>query len=271
LLTGITDGFIAVARQHAEYQVQQEKFPAEKVFLIPNGIDTDHFQFDPAQRDRWRKKLAIPNDVPVVGIVAALRKEKNHELFLTVARNVSRQLPQSQFVIAGDGPQRTHLENLANTLRIADRVHFLGSVEDVGGVLSMTDLFALTSHNEASPVSIMEALSCQRPVVAPAVGSIDETVHHGRNGFLVPPGRVEQTTECWLRILNDPQLAQKMGSTGREIVVDNCSLDQMTTGYTNLVEQVFATKMKSKSHIYENNPIGLKSPPTIGCESISSH
>ena len=81
LLTGITDGFIAVAKQHARYQVEQEKFPEHKVFLIPNGIDTDRFTVDTESRNQWRQKLGIPADAPTVGIVAALRPEKNHDLF----------------------------------------------------------------------------------------------------------------------------------------------------------------------------------------------
>ena len=188
MLTRITDGFIAVAQQHAEYQVEQEKFPKEKVFLIPNGIDTDKFVFSPKSRQQWRVHLGIDAEAPVVGIVAALRPEKNHDLFLESARLVSSQLTQAQFVIAGDGPERRRLEALAREKGIEDRVHFIGSTQDVIGVLSMVDMFGLSSHNEASPVSIMEALSCQRPVVATDVGSIDESVLQGKTGFLVPRG-----------------------------------------------------------------------------------
>lgn len=240
ILTPITDGFIAVARDHAKYQIESEKFPAEKVFLIPNGIDTDRFQFDPIKRNQWRGKLNIAATAPVVGIVAALRPEKNHQQFLLTAKNVAQQLPNVQFVIAGDGTERNQLETLTDQLQLRDRVHFLGSTSDVVGVLSMCDLFALTSHNEASPVSIMEAFSCGRPVVAPAVGSIHETVLDGTNGFLVSVGDIEATTKRWLEILNDPNGAKRMGSLGRERVIEHCSLHAMTVGYMTLVERIFA-------------------------------
>ncbi len=245
LLTGITDGFIAVAKQHAEFQVEQEKFPPEKVFLIPNGIDTEHFQFDPQRRANWRSKLKIAADAPVVSIVAALRPEKNHALFLQAARCVSEQMPQARFVIAGDGLERAGLESLASKLGLAEKIHFLGSVHDIVGVLSMSDLFALTSHNEASPVSIMEAFSCQRPVVAPAVGSIHETVLDGKNGYLVTAGDVAQTSLRWSEILCQPALARRFGEAGRKHIVENCSLEQMTLGYTHLIENCFQRKTQS--------------------------
>jgi len=244
MLTGITDGFIAVAQQHAEYQVEQERFPKEKVFLIPNGIDTDRFQFHPEKREEWRSKLMISSGDPVVGIVAALRPEKNHRLFLEAAAGVLKKLPKARFVVAGDGTERAELEAFASQLGIAQSVDFIGSTDDVVGVLSMLDLFALTSHNEASPVSIMEAFSCGRPVVAPDVGSINETVLHCENGFLVPAGDLQQTTDRWIEILENPLRSSHWGKLGRRRVIENSSLARMTDGYMDLVERCYARKSK---------------------------
>lgn len=247
LLTGITDGFIAVAKQHAEYQINQEKFPEHKVFMIPNGIDTNRFQFDPKARQTWRTKYQIPESAPVVGIVAALRPEKNHPLFLETAANVIKEIPEAHFVIAGDGPERPGLEAIAQEKQIASNVHFLGSISDIPGVLSMTDMFALTSHNEASPVSIMEALSCTRPVVATNVGSIDESVVEGKTGFLVPAGESGPMTERWVELLSNPSLRNELGENGRNHIIEFSSLDSMTNGYTELVESIFQSKQPQKS------------------------
>ena len=263
MLTGITDGFIAVARQHAEFQINQERFPEQKVFLIPNGIDTDHFAFDPEKRKHWRLTYNIPSNSPVVGIVAALRPEKNHSMFLKTAKRVSGSIPQSHFVIAGDGPERDGLERLADELGISKQVHFTGTVNDVVGVLSMLDLFALTSHNEASPVSILEALSCQLPVVATDVGSIDESVLHGQNGFLVPAGDIEQTAARWLEVLSSESLREQMGRVGRQQVVENSSLERMTDGYTELVESCFIRKQKVRSGFVSSETISLENQPGL--------
>ena len=246
LLTGITDGFIAVAKQHAQYQIEQEKFPEHKVFLIPNGIDTDHFTLNAESRAQWRQKLNISADCPVVGIVAALRPEKNHDLFLRAAKLTLKNFPKAHFVIAGDGPERRRLETLSKTLDLDANVHFIGSTQDIPGVLSMLDVFSLTSHNEASPVSIMEALSCQRPVVSTDVGSIDESVQEDKTGFLVLPGDTEKLAERWTQLLGDSKLRSRLGETGRQHVIQNCSLQSMTNGYTHLIETTFALKTKCK-------------------------
>ena len=246
LLTGITDGFIAVAKQHARYQVEQEKFPEHKVFLIPNGIDTDRFTVDAESRLQWRQKLDIPADAPTVGIVAALRPEKNHDLFLRAAKLTFQKKPAAHFVIAGDGPERNRLESLAKTLNLEPNVHFIGSTQDIPGVLSMLDVFSLTSHNEASPVSIMEALSCARPVVSTDVGSIDESVLEDKTGYLVLPGDADKLAERWTQLLGDEALRNRLGEAGREHVIENCSLQSMTNGYTHLIETTFALKTKRK-------------------------
>ncbi len=242
MLTRITDGFIAVAKQHAEYQINNEKFPAHKVFMIPNGIDTDQFVFDETSRNQWRAKLGIAPTAPVVGIVAALRSEKNHDLFLSAAKLMAAKMPAARFVIAGDGPERARLESLSREFGIESRVHFLGSTHDIAGVLSMIDLFSLTSHNEASPVSIMEALSCERPVVATDVGSIDESVLEGKTGFLVSAEDAAQLADRWLKVLGNPELADELGQNGRRHIVDNSSLDSMTEGYMDLIETLFHQK-----------------------------
>jgi glycosyltransferase involved in cell wall biosynthesis len=255
MLTGITDGFIAVARQHAEFQIQHERFPESKVFLIPNGIDTERFQFDAHKRSAWRLRLGIPETAPVVSIVAALRPEKNHGRFLEIAKKVSVQLPGAHFVIAGDGSLKNELMLRAEVLGLSSKVHFLGSVADVVGVLSMSDVFALTSDNEASPVSIMEALSCQRPVVAPDVGSIDETVIPGRTGFLYPAGKIDDAADNWLKLLQAPLAAKRIGLEGRKFVAANCSLQKMTDGYSELVETIYAEKMLPRSTEQERKGI----------------
>ena len=248
MLTGITDGFIACADSHAQYLVKNEKFPEAKVFMIPNGIDTNRFVADEIARNVWRTKLGIAAKAPVAGIVAALRPEKNHDLFLESARLTLGSIPEARFVIAGDGPERERLEALAAEKKISEQVHFIGSTSDIPGVLSMMDMFSLTSHNEAKPVSILEALSCERPVVATAVGSVNESVIEGATGFLVDAGDSQAMADRWVKILNDEKLRQQMGAVGRDHVIEHSSLDSMTTGYMELIESIFRSKVDVDSN-----------------------
>jgi len=241
LLTPITDAFVAVADSHGGFLITNEGLPANKVIVIPNGVDTDRFAPVPDAAS-VRQELEIGPTDPVVSIVAALRPEKNHELFLEVARRVTAEITNAHFLIIGDGPRRGQLEQLARELNVQDHVQFLGSRDDVPRLLSASDVFALTSHNEASPVSILEAMSIGRPVVATNVGSIREVVRDGRNGFLVPPGDGARLTERIVQLIVEPLRAQAIGEAARKTVVDGYSVGAMVRGYEHLIASIYAQK-----------------------------
>jgi len=243
LLTPITDAFIAVAPSHGRFLIEQEHLPAAKVAVIPNGVDTNRFAPMP-DIATVRRQLNITPNAPVIAIVAALRPEKNHELFLSMARRVTEQLRDARFLIIGDGPRRELLEQRAGELGIAQRVLFLGSRDDVPQLLAASDVFALTSHNEANPVSILEAMSVGRPVVATNVGSIHEAVDQGQTGYLVPPGDEKQLARRVIELLEDPVRAHEMGAAARQKVVQCWSIDVMIQGYQRLIESVYAKETK---------------------------
>jgi glycosyltransferase involved in cell wall biosynthesis len=247
LLTPITDAFIGVAEPHARHLVQREGFPQEKVRVIPNGVDTDQFR-PAADVATLRQAMEIPADAPVAGIVAALRPEKNHGLFLQAAAEVTRRIPSAVFLVVGDGPERATLERLARELGLTDNVRFLGSRSDVPQILSLLDVFVLTSHNEANPVSILEAMSCERPVVATSVGSIAEAVREGQTGHLVPPGDRAALVERIVELFENPAAAHRLGRCGREEVLRNWSLERMVTGYENLISEIYRHKVASLSY-----------------------
>jgi glycosyltransferase involved in cell wall biosynthesis len=244
MLTPLTDAFVAVADSHGAHLVHNEGFPIEKVAVIPNGVDTERFASVPDPHV-IRKELGIGPADPVVAIVAALRPEKNHEMFLEVARRVTKQLSNAKWVIVGDGPRRAPLEQLARELDIAECVRFLGARSDVPRLLSAADVFTLTSHNEANPVSILEAMSVGKPVVATNVGSIREVIADGRNGFLVPAGDAGQFVRRLADLLEDPICCQAMGAAARQTVVSGWSVDTMVCSYERLIAGIFARKCKN--------------------------
>ena len=240
-LTPLTDAFVAVADSHGAHLITKERLPADKVVVIPNGVDTARFAPVPDVA-AVRRELSIGPTDPVVTIVAALRPEKNHELFLKVAERVAAQISNSHFLIIGDGPQRESLEQLARQIGIDEHVQFLGSRSDVPRLLSASDVFLLTSHIEASPVSILEAMSVGCPVVATNVGSIREVIREGKNGFLVEPGNARRLTERIVQLIVEPLRAQAMGESGRRTVVEGYSVDAMVRGYERLIATIYNGK-----------------------------
>jgi glycosyltransferase involved in cell wall biosynthesis len=241
-LTPWTDAFIAVAESHARYLVETERFPDEKVRVIPNGIDVARFRRSPAARAQVRSELGIPPQAPVCGVVAALRFEKNHRLFVEVAAAVHQQLPDAHFLIVGEGPERTSLEQQIRDKRLGRHVHLLGTRQDIPDLLSAMDVFSLTSRNEANPVSILEAMACGLPIVATRVGSVEETVFPGCTGFLAEPNRGDEIAQYWLELLNDLELARSMGQQGRRHVAECWTVDRMVSGYEILVETIYQEK-----------------------------
>lgn len=241
-LTGITDGFIACAQNHAEYLAGTERLPAARVFLIPNGVDTDRFRPNHTERGWLREELDLPGHTPIVGIVAALRPEKNLQQFVEAAQEVLRKIPTTHFVIVGDGPERAAIVAQATQWGIASRVHLLGSRHDTERILAGLDAFCLTSRNEANPVSILEALACGVPVVSPDVGSISETVQSGKTGWLTKPLCAFSTADALLRLLSNPPMSARMGLEGRQLVRESWSLENMVYGYERLIENLFNDK-----------------------------
>jgi glycosyltransferase involved in cell wall biosynthesis len=251
LITPLTDSFIAVAASHGEFLAKNLRIGAERVAVISNGVDTRRFA-PLADTSSIRRELGISPTDPVVGIVAALRPEKNHELFLEMATRVVKQLPTARFLIVGDGPCRPALELRARDLAIDQHVLFLGSRNDVPSLLAAIDVFTLTSHIEANPVSILEAMSTGKPVVATNVGSIHEAVVEGRTGFLAAPGDAYQLSDRVLRLLNEPLRAQRMGTAARDLVASRWSIESMVCGYERLIEDIYAATTASRAAIAVN-------------------
>ncbi|MEM6689543.1 MAG: glycosyltransferase [Planctomycetota bacterium] len=239
-LTSITDHFIAVAKSHGEFLQDFEGFPSNKVVVVPNGIDTDRFCVDSQAAVGLRLELGVPSESSLVGIVAALRPEKDHRLFVEVASKVidrhrEKRTPLPHFVIVGDGPEREGIESRISELGLNAQFHLLGTRHDTPSILAGLNLFALTSKNEASPVSILEAMACGVPVVAPDVGSIRESVLDGETGYVVPPGDADSMMERWVGLLENPKKRLEMGGAARRHVESYGSLNAMVSGYETML------------------------------------
>jgi glycosyltransferase involved in cell wall biosynthesis len=246
LLAPWTDAFIAVAEAHGRYIAAHEGCPAAKVRVIPNGVDVGRFRPRPA-RDDLRAELNLPPGTPTVAIVAALRPEKQHELFLRVAARTQKRVPGARFLIVGDGPRRQELEALSASLGLDTAAIFLGTRPDVADLLALTDVVVLTSKMEANPVSILEAMAAELPVVAPCVGSIPESVADGVTGYLVPPGHEVDLSRRIAELLTDRDRAQSMGRAGRVKAVALHSLDTMVDGYQNLIDEIYDRKAQRRA------------------------
>lgn len=235
----VVDRITAVSETHKAYLVNREGIDPDKIEVIPNGIEVDRFATTKVTGS-LRTSLAIADGESIVGIVAMLRPEKAHEVFLDAAAHVLEQIPNTHFLIVGDGSERPRLEALAKGLRIDAHVHFLGVRNDVPAVVSLFDVAVLSSNPvvETLSVSVLEYMAARKPVVATRVGSLPDLVEEGKTGFLVEAGDSEALAERILHLLDNPTLAREMGARGRQKVHQRYTVEQMVQQTEALFERL---------------------------------
>lgn len=213
-----TDRIIVVGDGQRDEIASYGVAPRRKLESIRLGLELTPFLQAEAARGTLRAELGIDAATPLVGIVARLVPIKAHEVFLDAAATVRHKLPDARFVIVGDGERRAELERRVQRLGLTDSVEFLGWRRDMREVYADLDVVALTSRNEGSPVALIEALACARPVVATRVGGVPEVVLDGETGLLVPAQASAALAEAIVRLLRDRPLAERLGAAGRRHV-----------------------------------------------------
>lgn len=230
------DAVVAVAQGHAAYVARADGLPRSRVTVIPNGADPARAAATQT-RTEARHRLGLAPQAPTVVQVAALRPDKAHQVMLTAWDNVRRHLPQAVLLVVGDGPCRGELEALAARLDLGASCRFLGVRRDVGDILAAADVFALSSdpRQETLSVAVLEAMFAALPVVATAVGSLDEIVIPGRTGRLVPPRRPELLAQALIELLHDPAAGRRLGQAGHDLAVSRHDIRHMVTAFQALL------------------------------------
>lgn len=207
--------------------------------VIYNGVDSDHFdalEFLEAAK-RVRASLGVRPEALLVGTVGMCRPEKNQEVLLTMMRRLRVARVDVHLVIAGDGPLRAALERRAVELEVADRVHFMGAIEDVRPVLAALDVFLLPSSAvESFSNAALEAMSMGRPVILSNIGGAREMIHDGVEGYVVNPAELAARLPAIVTALYaDPRKRRQMGVAARNRAVTCFSVPAMVAGYRGLL------------------------------------
>lgn len=206
---------------------------------IPLGVDLAPFLDSP--RGELRRELGIRNDEPLVGIVGRLVPIKAIDVFIEAMALIGRSNSQARFVIVGDGELRLPLESLARARGLDGRLRFLGWRGDLRRVYGDLDVVVLTSDNEGTPVSVLEALAAGRPVVATAVGGVPDVIGANERGVLVPPRDPHSVARAVADLLARPAEAARLGHAGRSYVYPvydiGTLVDRMERLYTDLARE----------------------------------
>jgi glycosyltransferase involved in cell wall biosynthesis len=222
-----SDAIIAISeKQKQELTADYSVCTPEKVHIIPLGFDLSKFRENQDnKRDLFRKEYGLqPNDL-AIGIVGRLVPVKNHRLFLSAAAELIKRTNQSiRFFIVGDGELCAELIEYATQLELdttyfpdnprTATVTFTSWRKDVDVVMAGLDVVGLTSWNEGTPVSLIEAQAAGKPIVSTQVGGIENTVEPNKSGLLVPTGDLSLFVNALERLVVDADLRQQLSSNG---------------------------------------------------------
>ena len=232
-----------------------------RVITILNGVDIDAF----AKQNEYRylkRELGIAENDRVIGIAANLKKVKNHILLLKAFSELVKAKHNIRLIIIGRGmdnaPDNTEkdLREFVHRNGLKRQVTFLGYRNDMPDLLSIIDIFCLTSKREGLPLSLIEAMAAGIPVVGTDVDGIRDVIIHNRSGFLVPLDDVQALTDRLYELLEDASLRQRLGQYAKLLAREMYSLDKCVNEYQNLflslVKGVFPDSQKDSLAFVES-------------------
>jgi len=233
-----TDKVVAVSNSvENDVSMRYNIVSKDKVAVIQLGFELEKFFEADKNKGRLRQELGLGSDVLLIGIVGRLVPVKNHKMFLDVVKKVP-----AKFIIVGDGELRQELENYAAELGIRDKVVFLGWRRDLENIYVDLDVVCLTSLNEGTPVSLIEAMASARPVLATDVGGVRDIVKNNENGLLVQSNDVDGFNKALLSMLEDREKRLEMGRYGREFVNENFRKERLIKDTENLYKSLLKEK-----------------------------
>jgi len=229
ILAHFTSRIVVISeKQLGEIRDRYKIAPKERYSVIPLGLDLERF-LAPGRRDDSRKELSIKADTLLAGIVGRLVPVKNHRLFLEAAGRIRIDNPgmKVKFLIVGDGPLRNDLERYAAKLGIRDSVIFMGWRADLCVVYKGLDVVCLTSLNEGTPISLIEAMASGRAVLSTDVGGVRDVVIHNETGLLSPSGDAESFSHNLSGLLRDERLRRRLGENARAFAARKFSKERL--------------------------------------------
>jgi glycosyltransferase involved in cell wall biosynthesis len=250
-----TDRLIAVSPEVRDELVSFGVARPEKFEVIRLGLDLERRAIaPPGAAGAVRDELGIPSGRLLVGWFGRMTEIKRVDDLLAAFARARENGVDAELLLAGDGPQRQMLAARTIELGIADRTHFLGMQEEVARLYAACDLVALSSSNEGTPVSLIEALAASTPVVSTDVGGVRDVVRDGETGLLVPPGDVGAFADALTRFAEDASLRERLAGAGREDAFRHYSVDRLLDDVDGLYRRLLAEKRSSGSRVGQLAP-----------------
>lgn len=210
-----------------------------KLVCIHNGVDLE--EFENVSRDS-----AGSNQSPYILCVAMHNEKKGIDVLLRAFALVRDRDPELRLVLAGDGPLRSGLEEIAASLKIADKVDFLGQQgrTQVANLLHACEVFVLPSRSEPFGIVLVEAMACKKPIVATTAGGIPEIIENRRNGILVRPNDDNALAEALVTVLKDSDLRHQLAENGHATLRERFRVEHTGSAYEALFAEILVPSEK---------------------------
>jgi len=239
LIRNLADKIVLVADYMRPEYVSTGKYPEAKMTTIYNGIEFPA-RLSESEKHTLRSELNLGTDDLLVGHVANFRAPKGHRYLVEAAAEVAKQVPNVRFLLIGDpgdGSIKAEVEKLAARHNIEKNIVLLGFRSDVSKLLSLIDVFVLSSISEGHPLSVVEAMAASKPVVVTNVGGLPEIIDDGKTGYLVQPKNPPALAEKIIALASQPDLREQMGGRAVKSAEGRFSLDAMIRSYEQLFEE----------------------------------
>ena len=244
-LARVTDVLIAVSPQVRDDLVALGVAPAEQFAVIRLGIDLGSRLEASENAREQRRLLGLSEERFVVGWVGRMTEIKRAVDVVEIVARLRRNGADAVLCMVGDGPDRLAVETRAKELGLATSSLFVGYQRDVGPYYEVFDALVLSSANEGTPVSVIEALASGTPVVAFDVGGVGDVVRDGVDGFLVPAGDIDAAADRLSRLAGDAALRKAMGVAGPERVIDRYAVSRLVAEVDTLYRTLLVRKNKA--------------------------
>jgi glycosyltransferase involved in cell wall biosynthesis len=259
-LAGVSDRLIGVSSATVEDLVRLRIAERSKFQVIPIGLDLDGFLEPPAgAREAFRREAGVADGEILVSYVGRLAAIKRIDVMLRAFARARELGAPVRLALVGDGDLRPGLERLATQLGISDRVWFAGYREDVGPVAAGADIALLTSDNEGTPVSLIEAAAAGNPAVATAVGGVADVVTPD-TGILAPAGEEAGLGAALAELAADADRRYGMGERARRHVRDRFSAERLARDIDRLYLELVGTRRAAPA----------PSPPALDKKAFTS-
>lgn len=237
----VTKKVIAVSEQVRKKSIKKEGLNPDKIITIYNGISNAKFAGQESQGESLRKKYNIKEDEFVIGILAALRPEKRHDVFIGAAKIISDNIQNVRFMVVGEGYEDTakNIDHLLAKYNLQDKFVLTGKLTNVIPALSAFNISILCSDSEGMSNTMLESIAMGKAVIATAVGGNIEVLENNINGILVAPGSPEEIAAAVLDLYQNQEkrleIQVQAKKTAREKFEIKHIIKQLEATYTQLV------------------------------------